>query len=88
MLFNFLRNRNCVNKISSRKSALYKFLIKICLESFVFSYHFIIYLESSTKVFFITYTSRCNSSLSVKSSISGATLSENVPWFLGILTVV
>ena len=37
--FNFLRNENYVNKISSRNSALRKILFKICLESFVFSYH-------------------------------------------------
>ena len=37
--FNFLRNENYVNNISSRNSALRKFLFKICLESFVFSYH-------------------------------------------------
>ena len=37
--FNFLRNKDCVHKISSRNSALYKFHTKIYLESFVSIYH-------------------------------------------------
>ena len=48
----FLRSKHCVNKISSRNSKLYKFLTKIYLESFVFSYHFIIYLGSSKSNFY------------------------------------
>ena len=37
--FNFLRNKNYVHKTNSRNSALYKFHIKIYLESFVSIYH-------------------------------------------------
>ena len=44
---NFLRNETYLKEISSRNSILYTFLIKINSEPIVFSYHFIIYLESS-----------------------------------------
>ena len=67
-----LKNKNYVKKNSSRNSTLCKFLIKIYLESFKFSYHFIIYLESSTKVFVTTWISHWNPRSSVKSSISAA----------------
>lgn len=39
----FKKNKNCVKKISSRNGILYKFLTKICLKSFVSSYHFCCY---------------------------------------------
>ena len=39
----FLKNKNCVKKISSKNGTLYKFFIKIYLKSFVFSYHFCCY---------------------------------------------
>ena len=71
MLVNFLRNKICANKLSSRNSTLYKFLIEIYLESLASSYHFIIYLESSTEAFSATWISHWNSDSSVKSSISG-----------------
>ena len=83
--FNFLRNKSYVNKISSRNSTLYNFLIKISLESFVFSYHFINYLESSTKIFFTTSISHWTTGSSVKPSISVVTLSQNASWVPGIL---
>ena len=49
--FDFLRNKNYVNKISSKNGILHKVLIKIYLQSFVFSYYFIVYLDSSSKIF-------------------------------------
>ena len=82
--FIILRNKNCVNKIISRNSTLYKFLIKTYLEPLVFGYYFIIYLESFIKVFFLTWTSYWTTSSSVNPSISGATLRENAPWVPGI----
>ena len=47
----FKKQKLC-KKINVRNSTLYKFLIKIYLESFAFIYHFIIYLKLSTEVFF------------------------------------
>ena len=86
MCFNFLRNENYGHKIISTNSILCKFLIKVYLESFVFSYQFIIYLESSTKEFFTTWTTHWTTGSSVKLAISGATLSENAPKVLGLLS--
>ena len=78
--FNFLRNKNYVHKTNSRNSALYKFHIKIYLESFVSIYHlyhlFGMIYKSISYNFNITLTTGS----SVKPSISGVTLSANVPW--------
>ena len=85
--FNFLRNKNYVNKISFRKSTLYKFHKKIYLESFVFIIHICInYLESSTKRFSAAWASHWTTGSSVKPSKSRATLSENAPWVPAILS--
>ena len=84
MLFNFLRNKNCVNRISSRNSTFYNFLIKIYLESFAFSYQFSIYLGSSTKVLFTASTSHWTSGSSVK--FYETTLSDNDCWVPSILS--
>ena len=82
--FNFLRNENYVNKISSRSSTLETILIKIYLESFVFSSHFSISLDSSTKVIFAISVSYWATSSSAKPSILGTTLSENAFWVPGL----
>ena len=99
----YLRNKNYVHKISSKTSTLYNFHIKIYLESFVSIYHLfvicIIYLESSVKVFSKTWTWHWTTGSSVKTIISGVTLSEIAPcvpgisivwhsfWFFSVLTI-
>ena len=71
-------------KQRSRNSALQKFLIKIYLQSFSFSYYVIIYSKPSTKVFFTTWAWLWNSISSVKLKISRATSFQNAPWVSSI----
>ena len=81
--FDFLRNKNYVNKVSFRNSILHKVLIKIYLQSFVLLYCLFGFIF---KIIFTISTSHWTTGPSVKPSISGSTLFENASWVPSILS--
>ena len=87
-MLNFLRNKSYVHKISSRKSRLCKFHNKIYLKLFVSIYHFYHIFGIIFKGIFYNLNITLNFWFisTMKTSISGGTLSENSPWVSGILS--
>ena len=82
--FNFWRNKNYVNKTSSRNSTSRKFHIKIT--SFVFIYHLYHLFEINYKGIF--YNLNITLNLSFINKILGITLLENSLWVLGKLSII
>ena len=85
MLQFFKKQRLHTQKSFQKEYILYKFQIKIYLESFVSIYHLYHLFAISTKLCSTTWTSHWITVSSVKPSISGVTFLENVLWVPGTL---